>query len=109
MTKEKAKPTAASQKGPSIAGLRSQIDHIDQQLLKLINERARLASDIGKLKNRTGQAAYAPAREEEVLSRVLSQSKGPLSERAVRAIFRELISGSRALEKDLRVAYLGPP
>jgi chorismate mutase/prephenate dehydratase len=53
-------------------------------------------------------SAYAPAREDEVLGRVLALSKGPLPDRCIRAVFRELISGSRSLEKDLRVAYLGP-
>ena len=49
-----------------------------------------------------------PAREDEVVGRALSLSKGPLPDRCVRAVFRELISGSRSLEKELRVAYLGP-
>lgn len=103
------KPTAtATTRGQSIASLRAKIDRLDQQLVKLINERAQLALAIGEVKNTTGASAYAPAREDEVLCRVLSLSKGPLSERCVRAVFRELISGSRALEKELRVAYLGP-
>ncbi len=73
-----------------------------------MNERAKCALEIGKIKNNSGVAAYAPKREDEVLCRVLALSKGPLAERSVRAIFRELISGSRSLEKSLRVAYLGP-
>jgi chorismate mutase / prephenate dehydratase len=111
MAKEKAgkKPASASgSRGPTIPGLRAKIDRIDQELVRLINDRAKFALEIGKLKNRSGISAYAPAREDEVLNRVLTLSKGPLAERCVRAVFREVISGSRALEKSLRVAYLGP-
>src|SRR6185503_6403658 len=80
----------------------------DQEIIKLMNERAKVAHEIGQIKNHSGISAYAPAREEEVLSRVLSLNKGPLNDRCVRSVFREIISGSRALEKELRVAFLGP-
>lgn len=110
MGKEKPakKGSQASSRTPTLAGLRSKIDRIDGELLKLMNERAKIVVEIGKLKVDSGINAYAPAREEEVLSRVASMSKGPLSERCIRSVFRELISGSRSLEKELRVAYLGP-
>jgi chorismate mutase/prephenate dehydratase len=111
MAKEKAgkkASTSAGSRTPSIAFLRGKIDRIDHELVKGMNERAKVALEIGKLKNNSGISAYAPVREDEVLSRVLALSKGPLSDRCVRAVFRELISGSRSLEKDLRVAYLGP-
>ncbi|HTM56114.1 MAG TPA: prephenate dehydratase [Pirellulales bacterium] len=99
---------AASSRTPTITSLRSKIDRVDQELVRLINDRAKFALEIGKLKNSSGISAYAPAREDEVLSRVLALSKGPLADRCVRAVFREVISGSRALEKELRVAFLGP-
>jgi chorismate mutase/prephenate dehydratase len=105
---KKAASTAASPRAASIASLRGKIDRLDQQLVKVMNERAALALEIGKLKSDSGISAYAPSREDEVLCRVLALNKGPLGERAVRAVFRELISGSRSLEKNLRVAYLGP-
>jgi chorismate mutase/prephenate dehydratase len=110
MTSQKAgkKGAPASSRPTTIAALRSKIDRIDQELVKLVNERAKIALEIGDLKNSSGISAYAPAREDEVLGRVLALSKGPLSDRCLRAVFRELISGSRSLEKDLRVAYLGP-
>jgi chorismate mutase / prephenate dehydratase len=91
--------------------LRAQIDKLDVQILKLINERAGLAADIGRLKNDHGSEVFSPAREEEVLKNVLEaheKSKGPLDIDTVRAVFRELMSGSRALQKILKVAYLGP-
>jgi chorismate mutase/prephenate dehydratase len=103
---KKASSSAACQ--ASIEALRGKIDHIDQELLTLMNERAKMAADIGRLKHSGGISAYAPAREDEVLARVLARNKGPLGDRCVRAVFGELISGSRATERDLRVAYLGP-
>jgi chorismate mutase/prephenate dehydratase len=102
------KGTSSNSRVPTIAALRGQIDRLDSELVKLMNERAKLALEIGKLKDSSGIAAYAPAREDEVLSRVVTASKGPLPDRCIRAVYRELISGSRSLEKALRVAYLGP-
>ncbi|HEX5269052.1 MAG TPA: prephenate dehydratase [Gemmataceae bacterium] len=91
--------------------LRAQIDRLDLQILKLINERAGLAADIGRVKNDHGSEVFSPAREEEVLKNVFEaheKAKGPLDFETVRAVFRELMSGSRALQKVLKVAYLGP-
>jgi chorismate mutase/prephenate dehydratase len=111
MAREKApKKSSGSSvsRAPSLQELRAKIDKIDLQLVALMNERAQHALEIGKIKNRDGMAAYAPAREDEVLCRVASLNHGPLADRSLRAIFMELISGSRSLEKALRVAYLGP-
>jgi chorismate mutase / prephenate dehydratase len=111
MARDKAAKKPASTAGPrapTLASIRAKIDQLDQQLVKLMNERARLALEIGKVKNDSGLAAYAPAREDEVLCRVVKLNDGPLADRSLRAVFRELISGSRSLEKALRVAYLGP-
>lgn len=96
-------------KAPTLAALRAQVDHIDRDLVHLINQRAKLAHKIGQIKESTGQQTYDPVREEEVLSRTGLLNKGPLCEANLRAVFREIISGSRAMEKKLRVAYLGPP
>src|SRR6516162_9355365 len=82
-----------------IRQLRTQIDKLDLQLLKLANERASLAAEIGEIKNDQGAEVFSPAREEEVLKYVIEANKGPLEETTVRALFRELISGSRALQK----------
>ncbi len=101
--------TSKSTRKPTLASVRRQIDSVDRQLIQLINRRAQLALDIGHLKQADEQPIYCPAREEEVLAKVLELNKGPLDDRSVRAVFRELISGSRALETHLRVAYLGPP
>jgi chorismate mutase/prephenate dehydratase len=92
----------------AITALREQIDRIDDQLLRLLNRRARLAMAIAEQKARTNSHVYAPAREKGVLARLVRGNHGPLTERMVRAIFREVISASRSLEQRLRVAYFGP-
>jgi chorismate mutase / prephenate dehydratase len=105
-TKKSTSP--ASQSGSSVSSVRAKIDRLDRELVSLINQRAKLALQIGRLKDSAGQSVYDPAREEEILAKVQGMAKGPLPASCVRAVFRELISGSRALEKTLRVAYLGP-
>jgi chorismate mutase/prephenate dehydratase len=92
----------------AIRGLRTQIDRLDVQILKLVNERASHAAEIGSLKNDHGAEVFTPDREEEVLVHVVEVNKGPLPADTVRSIFREIISGSRALQKRLKIAYLGP-
>ncbi len=95
-------------KPPTVAGVRNKIDRIDRQLVMLINQRAKLAHRIGQIKQSVGQEVFDPIREEEILARATALNKGPLSNCSLRAVFRELISGSRALEKQLKVTYLGP-
>jgi chorismate mutase/prephenate dehydratase len=95
-------------RAPGLAALRSKIDGIDKQLVGLMNERAEVARQIGHVKHSSGQQTYDPAREEMVLGRVAAANEGPLSDHSLKAIFRELISGSRAIEQHLRVAHLGP-
>jgi chorismate mutase/prephenate dehydratase len=85
---------------------REKIDAIDDRMLKLVSERAALAHTIGSLKN--GGPIYRPEREAQVLRRLLAQNPGPLSDEAVTAIFRTVMSNCRALEKELCVAFLGP-
>src|SRR2546421_11960781 len=105
---ESAAPATSNRSTASLRGLRTQIDKLDQHILKLVNERASLASEIGKIKNDQGAEVFSPAREEEVFQNVLESNKGPLDEATIRAVFREIMSGSRALQKVLKVAYLGP-
>lgn len=105
--KKKASPPA-KRTTPTVSTLRTQIDRLDREICQLINKRAALALKIGKLKDSDGQTVYDPGREDDVLAKVVDANRGPLEDRAVRAVFRELISGSRALEKVLRVAFLGP-
>src|SRR5580692_11461105 len=86
----------------SLRNLRTQIDKLDLQILKLVNDRASVAGKIGRIKNDQGDEVFSPAREEEVLKNVLelnTKHGGPLDPVTVRAIFRELMSGSRAMQK----------
>ena len=92
----------------ALRSLRTQIDRLDVQILKMINVRAAHAAEIGHLKNEHSAEVFTPAREEEVLVNVVESNKGPLPADTVRSIFREIISGSRALQKRLKIAYLGP-
>lgn len=85
---------------------RDQIDAIDEQVLKLVNERAQLARQIGTLKD--DGVIYRPEREAQVLRRLQANNSGPLSNEAVSNIFRAVMSNCRALEKELAIAFLGP-
>ena len=85
---------------------RDQIDAIDEQLLKLVNERAAIARKIGSLKD--DGVIYRPEREAQVLRRLQENNAGPLSNEAVSHIFRAVMSNCRALEKELSIAFLGP-
>lgn len=89
--------------------LRDAIDAVDRRLVDLLNERARLAQEVGRVKRGGAAPVYRPEREAEVLRRVAALNGGPLSEAALTGIYREVISACRALERPLRVAYLGPP
>jgi len=91
-----------------LASLRTKIDAIDTELLKLLNERATVAKDIGTIKNREGLPIYSPEREDKVLRSLIDRSVGPLTPEAIRAIYREIMSASLALEKDVAIACLGP-
>ncbi|MHC4762373.1 MAG: prephenate dehydratase [Planctomycetota bacterium] len=88
--------------------LRKKIDELDHQLVKLLNERARVVIEIGKLKNKTARPIYSPDREKEVFARISEANAGPLPNKCLAAIWRELMSGSFALERSLRIGYLGP-
>ncbi|MFQ5665669.1 MAG: prephenate dehydratase [Candidatus Binatia bacterium] len=92
----------------SIDALRAHIDRIDEKLLALLNERARLAIQIGKRKHHTRSSIYTPAREKRILERLTARSTGPLQAASIQPIFREIISACLSLEKEIRVAFLGP-
>jgi len=91
-----------------IDDIRKEIDRIDKALVELINKRAECALEIGKLKKTSDESVFAPEREQQVLARVLKKNTGPLSDKTIEAIYREIISACRAFEKPISVAYLGP-
>ncbi|HEX9011488.1 MAG TPA: prephenate dehydratase [Holophagaceae bacterium] len=95
---------------PDLADLRRAIDAVDDQLLALLNRRAGLAAEVGRLKVAAAPEApfHAPKREREVLARLEAANAGPFPGPAVRIIFQEIMSACLSLEKPLRVAFLGP-
>jgi chorismate mutase/prephenate dehydratase len=101
-------PGAATPTRRDVRPLRSAIDDVDRQIVELANQRARLAQELATAKQADGQAVYDSRREDEVLRRVATLNDGPLGQNCIDAVFRELISGSRAVQAHHRVAYLGP-
>ena len=93
----------------ALAPLRQRIDELDRELVRLLNERASVVVDIGKVKRDADAAIYAPDREHRVLQQIRTFNQGPLPDTTLEAIWRELMSGSFALERPLRIGYLGPP
>lgn len=88
---------------------RAEIDDIDEKIVSLLNQRAEVVLKIGKTKSVDGTCTYVPNRESQVLDRVSELNPGPLPDQTIRAIYRELMSGSFVLEQPPRIAYLGPP
>jgi len=107
-TSGRQQASASEKAEAALTQFRDEIDKVDREILKLLNARARVTKKIGRLKLSSGQLPYSPDREQDVLDRLLSSHRGPLAERSIRAIFREVLSGTRSLIAPLRVAYLGP-
>jgi chorismate mutase/prephenate dehydratase len=95
----------------SLSDLRTKIDALDEQIIRLLNERADLVHEVGLIKKAEGGAIYAPEREEQVLRGLATKARdlqSRLPEASIRAIYREIMSASFALEKGLVIAYFGP-
>src|SRR5215216_966476 len=94
-----------------LPAIRQKIDALDGKLIELLNERADLVHEVGLVKRAEGTEIYAPEREETLLRTLVAKNaalKGRLPESSIRAIYREIMSASLALEKDLAIAYFGP-
>ncbi|OGP30333.1 MAG: chorismate mutase [Deltaproteobacteria bacterium GWC2_42_11] len=88
--------------------LRQEIDRIDDSILELLNNRAKLAIEIGSIKKEGNHAIYVPEREREIYQRLLNNNPGPFPNNAVKNVFREIMSTSISLEKTFKIAFLGP-
>lgn len=88
--------------------LRDRIDSIDAQLLDLLNQRARVAQEVGHVKAETNAPVFRPEREAQVLRGIAERNPGPLGGAELQTIFREIMSSCRALERRVVVAFLGP-
>lgn len=107
MAKNKPKKKSGTG-GESLASIQRNLERIDRELVKLVNDRAREAAKVARVAKDEGRHVYDVVRENELIRVALQTSKGPLSENAVRAILRELTGGCRATVLPVRVAYLGP-
>ena len=104
-----SRPTKkTSSRGDSEAGAKAEIERTDRELVKLLNQRAKAYASLYKHSLKANGPVPPPEPEPEAIGRALAQNKGPLSNEALRAIFRELTSAGRALEKPVRLAVLGP-
>ena len=88
--------------------LRERIDEIDAEILTLLNRRAKVAQEVGHVKNKIDAPIFRPDREAQVLRRIVERNPGPLGNAELQTIFREIMSACRALEKKTIVAFLGP-
>jgi chorismate mutase / prephenate dehydratase len=92
-----------------IQSLRQKIEAVDDEILRLLNHRAQIVEEVGKVKSEIKMDYYSPRREEEILQRLGTKSSGPFPRWAIPSVFREIISACRALEAELTVAFFGPP
>ncbi|KAI7905525.1 Prephenate dehydratase-domain-containing protein [Cokeromyces recurvatus] len=100
-----------------LVSLRKKIDSLDTTIVNILNERARVSLDIGAAKKKNNQneenvdnvQVYRPGREKEIYEKLTRMNAGPLNNESLHAIFREIMSASIALQKDVSMAYLGPP
>lgn len=98
-----------SQETPrSLDAIRTDIEAVDSQVVRLLAERARLAQEVGAVKGLDGQPFFTPERERVIFERLRSLDAAPLKPDHLVAIYREVISAARALEKPLAVSYWGP-
>jgi chorismate mutase/prephenate dehydratase len=107
MTDPKPASTSPVQ-SEALGALRVQIDSLDQQLLSLLNQRARVAEQVGEIKRAEGSPFFRPDRVAQVIEKIQKSNQGPLLNPHVASIWREIMSACLALEAPQRVAVLGP-
>jgi len=95
-------------KKTGMENIRREIRQKDRDIMRLLNERARLSLEVGKIKGQEGIGVYDPAQESRVLNEIAALNEGPLAVETLGHIYREILSSSRALQAPLAVACLGP-
>jgi len=93
----------------SLDEIRQDIDTVDAELIRLLNHRAGLAQEVGRVKSKDDAPFFTPERERQIYEKLTQENPGPLQSKQLIAVFREIISAARAAEKPLEVAYWGPP
>ena len=96
--------------GPDLAAIRRRINEIDERIQALINDRAKIAQQVGIAKGELGSAVdyYRPEREAEVLRSVLDRNDGPMRDEEMLRLFREIMSACLAQQEPLKIGFLGP-
>jgi len=85
--------------GPQLDGLRTQIDVLDREIVKLLNERMHVVEEIGRIKRLTGLPIYEPKRESEVFANVIASNGGPLPPDGLRRVFERIIDEARTVQR----------
>jgi len=88
--------------------LRDRISRLDENLLDLLNQRAEISLEVGRIKSSQQEAVFKPFREKDVLNNLCATNPGPMPQSHLQAIYREILSSSRSLQRPQRVVYLGP-
>ena len=88
-----------NQEGQSLEKLRSRIDELDSELLKLLNERAKCVIKIGKIKQKENKDVLVPLREKELLDRLCKVNKGPMTDAMAIYLFQQIIDTLKDLQK----------
>ncbi|WP_035105548.1 prephenate dehydratase [Desulfohalovibrio reitneri] len=91
-----------------LASVRREIDAIDEEIVELLNRRAQVSKRVGRIKSGGSGQVFKPGREEDLLAKLARYNQGPLPLEHLRAVYREIISSSRSLQRALQVVYLGP-
>lgn len=92
----------------TLEDLRRQIDHLDNQLLELLNKRMEVVKKVGEFKKTRNAIIYRPEREKAILDRLNRLNRGPLNKAAIEAIFLEIFAISRNIELPEKISFLGP-
>ena len=93
----------------AIAEFRNQIDEVDRRLVTLLNERARIVEQLGRIKEQFQMPIYEPKREDQVFENIVESNNGPLPEEALKRLFERIIDEMRTLQRVKRQARKTEP
>ena len=91
-----------------LSSLRAKVDRLDDQLVRLLEQRTEIAHEIGRQKLESGNAVFVPSREAALFRRVTARLKGKMDPVSLRSIYREILATGRQSQGGTRVAFLGP-
>jgi chorismate mutase/prephenate dehydratase len=105
MSSSPSKPPSTSR---DRATIRADIDRTDDEILRLLNQRATQVAELAELTDRMHIPLYVPSREREIIDRLTTANAGPFPTESIRIVFQEIFSACLTVDKTMRVAYLGP-